>query len=774
MSDDSLGANNSSHVSRAEPPEETTTVQIDPIVKVAGGMPAIIQAARSAWGEVGLVRGTRTLLKMNQVGGVDCPGCAWPEPDARSHAEFCENGVKHLADEATTKRLTPEFFKQWSVLDLSQQSDQWLGAQGRITHPMILRRAATHYEPIDWDEAFTLIARELNTSHPDQAIFYTSGRTSNEAAFLYQLFARQFGTNNLPDCSNMCHESSGTALTETIGVGKGTVLLEDFEVAQAIFVIGQNPGTNHPRMLSALQQAKRNGCKIVHINPLPEAGMTRFKHPQEILSWFGHGTELADLFLQVQINGDVALLKALMKALFALEERQRGKVLDHQFIEQHTTGFSEFAKALNETEWSHLVEQCGVGREEIEAAARIFAESERTIFCWAMGLTQHRNAVANIQEIVNLMLLRGQIGKPGAGVCPVRGHSNVQGDRTMGIWERPSDAFLNALGDEFDFEPPRSRGYDTVRAIKAMHEGKANVFFGLGGNFLSATPDTGYTAEALRRTRLTAHVSTKLNRAHLVTGEQALILPCLGRSEIDLQASGPQFVTTENSMAVVQISQGALEPASSELMSEVAIVARLARATLGNRTTVDWEDLIADYDRIRERIERVVPGFTEFNWRVREPGGFHLHNPVKQRIFKTPTGRAAFTVHDLPRHDLGPDQFMMMTIRSHDQFNTSIYSLNDRYRGIRNGRRVVLLNPDEINALGLRPRQKVDLVSHFQNEERVATNFTVVPYDIPRRCAATYFPEANVLVPIGSVAEKSNTPASKSVVISVRPAREQT
>ena len=634
MSNDSVNGDNTRQVSNAEPPEEATLVQIDPIAKVAGGVPAIIQATRSAWGEIGIVRGTRTLLKMNQVGGVDCPGCAWPEPDTRSHAEFCENGVKHLADEATTKRLTPDFFRQWSVLDLSQQSDQWLGAQGRITHPMILRRAATHYEPVDWDEAFALIAGELNsTTHPDQAIFYTSGRTSNEAAFLYQLFVRQFGTNNLPDCSNMCHESSGTALTETIGVGKGTVSLQDFEVAQAIFVIGQNPGTNHPRMLSALQQAKRNGCKIVHINPLPEAGMTRFKHPQEILSWFGHGTELADIFLQVRINADVALLKALMKAVFALEERQPGKVLDHQFLEQYTTGFSDFAKALNQTEWCILLEQCSVGREQIEAAARVFAESERTIFCWAMGLTQHRNAVANIQEIVNLMLLRGQIGKPGAGLCPVRGHSNVQGDRTMGIWERPSDAFLNALGDEFDFEPPRSHGYDTVRAIQAMHEGKATVFFGLGGNFLSATPDTGYTAEAMRRTRLTAHVSTKLNRAHLVTGEQALILPCLARSEIDLQASGPQCVTTENSMAVVQVSQGALEPASSELLSETAIVARFARATLGNRTTVNWEELMADYDRIRDCIERVVLGFTDFNRRVREPGGFHLPNPAKQRVF---------------------------------------------------------------------------------------------------------------------------------------------
>ena len=758
-------------MARAQPPEETAPVQIKSISKVAGGVPAIVQATKSAWGEIGVLRGTRTLLQLNQFGGVDCPGCAWPEPDgSRSHAEFCENGAKHIADEATTKRITPEFFNRWSVLDLSQQSDQWLGAQGRITHPMILRRNAYHYETISWDEAFALVANELNsTTQPDEAIFYTSGRTSNEAAFLYQLFVRQFGTNNLPDCSNMCHESSGSALSETIGVGKGTVSLEDFDLAQAIFVIGQNPGTNHPRMLTALQSAKRNGCQIVHINPLPEAGMTRFKHPQEVSGWFGAGTTLADLFLQVRINGDVALLKALMKEVLAQEERHPGQVLDRDFIERHTIGFAEFAEALRHAHWGDLLEQSGVTKARIEDAAKIFVASDRTIFCWAMGLTQHRNAVANIQEIVNLMLLRGQIGRPGAGLCPVRGHSNVQGDRTMGIWERPTDAFLNALSEEFDFEPPRTHGYDTVRAIHAMHDGKARVFFALGGNFLSATPDTEYTAEALRSTRLTAHVSTKLNRGHLVTGEQALILPCLGRSEIDVQTTGSQFVTTENSMAVVQMSRGSLEPASPELLSEPAIVAKLARVTLGQRTTVDWDYLLADYDRIRDRIERVVPGFVDFNQRVRKRGGFHLPNAARKRVFNTPSGRAMFTVHALPVHELRADQFMMMTIRSHDQFNTSIYSLNDRYRGIHNGRRVVLLNADDMQAAGLLAHQRVDLVSHFDCEERLAANFTVVPYDIPRRCAATYFPEANVLVPLRSVAEKSNTPASKSVIITIRP-----
>ncbi|HEU4506823.1 MAG TPA: FdhF/YdeP family oxidoreductase [Pyrinomonadaceae bacterium] len=743
--------------------------------KAAGGIPAIRATLKTLSSEMGLVRGVRTLLKVNQQGGVDCPGCAWPEPDReRSHFEFCENGAKHIAEEATTKRVPPEFFEKWSVADLAQQSDQWLGAQGRITHPMLLRRSATHYEPVSWDDAFELIAGELNSlNYPDQAIFYTSGRTSNEAAFLYQLFVRQFGTNNLPDCSNMCHESSGSGLMETIGVGKGTVTLEDFDLAQAIFVIGQNPGTNHPRMLSALEHAKLKGCKLVHINPLPEVGMTRFKHPQHVLGLIGGGTELADLFLQVRINGDVALLKGISKAVLALEERRPGEVLDREFINQHTSGFEAFIESIRAVSWNEIVEQSGVSKEKLVEAAQIFVESERTIFCWAMGLTQHKNAVANIQEIVNLMLLRGQVGKPGAGLCPVRGHSNVQGDRTMGIWERPSAAFLDKLGAEFDFEPPRNHGFDTVKAIHAMHERQGKVFFALGGNFLSATPDTDFTAEALRHCRLTAHVSTKLNRSHLITGERALILPCLGRTEIDVQATGPQFVTTENSMGVVQISRGSLEPASSELLSEPQIVARLARATLEHRTTVDWEDLASNYDKIRDAIERVLPGFDDYNTRVRQPGGFYLPNAARNRVFNTTNGKAQFTIHDLPQHDLAPGQFLMMTIRSHDQFNTSVYTANDRYRGISDNRYVVFLNQDDIAAASLHAGQVVDLISHFEGEERVARGFTIVPYDIPRRCAATYFPEANVLVPVRSVAEKSNTPASKSVVISIRPATEE-
>ncbi|HZH90564.1 MAG TPA: FdhF/YdeP family oxidoreductase [Pyrinomonadaceae bacterium] len=779
---DTSGAESAAEVvSRAQPPAEFTGIEVSPASETAGGVPAIVSALKHSWKEMGAARTLKTLTRINQKGGFDCPGCAWPEPDGeRTHFEFCENGAKHVADEATTKRVTPEFFREWSVSELSRQTDMWLNAQGRLTHPMLLRRGGTHYEPVGWDEAFKLIATELNAlAAPDEAIFYTSGRTSNEAAFLYQLFVRRFGTNNLPDCSNMCHESSGSALTESIGVGKGTVTLDDFAEAEAIFVIGQNPGTNHPRMLTTLQAAKRRGCRIVHINPLPEAGMSRFKHPQEAFDTLvGRGTQLADLFLQVRINGDVALLQGIAKEVLEEDARRGGVgVLERDFIETHTAGFSEFAASLGAVAWDDITEGCGIGREQIREAARVFVNSERTIFCWAMGLTQHRNAVANIQEIVNLLLLRGQIGKRGAGVCPVRGHSNVQGDRTMGIWERPTPAFLDALAREFDFEPPRAHGFDTVEAIKAMHAGAAKVFFAMGGNFLSATPDTEYTAEALGRLRLTVQVSTKLNRAHLVTGEQALILPCLGRTEIDRQATGEQFVSAENSMGVVQTSRGNLPPASAELLSEVAIVARLAEATLGarpERGRIDWTELAADYDLIRERISRVVVGFENYNERVRRPGGFYLPNLAREREWQTASGKAQFTVHGLPRHELAPGRFLMMTIRSHDQFNTTIYGLDDRYRGIRNERRVVMLNPEDIREAGLSEGSVVDLVSHFEGEERVARRFIVVSYSIPRRSAATYFPETNVLVPIRSVAEKSNTPASKSVVISLRPSASAT
>jgi molybdopterin-dependent oxidoreductase alpha subunit len=754
----------------AQPPLESGAPELSHPKEIAGGAPAIISTMKHAYREMGVRRSLKTLATVNQFGGFDCPGCAWPDPDHdRTHTEFCENGAKAVAEEATRERVTPAFFARNSVAELTAQSDYWLTKQGRLTHPMVLRAGATHYEPIEWDDAFKLVAEELNgLGSPDEALFYTSGRTSNEAAFLYQLFARQFGTNNLPDCSNMCHESSGTALSETIGIGKGTVTLADFDLAQCIFIIGQNPGTNHPRMLTSLEKAKRNGCKIVHINPLPETGLRYFQHPQDPGDVLGTGVKLADLFLPVRVNGDVALLKGIMKEVWAAEEANPGAVLDREFIEAQTTGFAELIAALRQVSWDDIIEQSGIPYEQIAEAARMFIASDRTIVCWAMGLTQHQNAVANIQEIVNLLLLRGQIGKPGAGVCPVRGHSNVQGDRTMGIWERSPETFLAALDQEFQFTAPRKHGYDTVNAIKAMHDGRAKVFFALGGNFLSATPDTEFTADALRRCRLTVHVSTKLNRAHLITGQHALILPCLGRTEIDVQNGVPQFVSVENSMGIVHSSRGVLKPASEHLLSEPRIVARLADAVLADRTRLDWRSLADDYDRIRQHIQRVVPGFDSFNEKVRQPAGFYLPNGPREGNFKTPDGRAHFTVHPLPRHELASGQLMMMTMRSHDQYNTTIYGLDDRYRGIYNGRRVVLLNREDLDERSLAAGDVVDLISHFQGVERIARRFFVVPYQIPRGCAATYFPEANVLISIDSVAAKSNTPASKSVIISLR------
>ena len=696
--------------------------------------------------------------------------CAWPEPDGhRRLIEFCENGAKAVAWEADSRRVTAEFFRRYSVGELAEQSDYWLGQQGRITEPVVLRSGATHYDAISWDDAFSLLAQELNAlASPDEAIFYTSGRTSNEAAFVYQLFVRQFGTNNLPDCSNMCHESSGAALKETVGIGKGTVTLDDFAQAQVILIIGQNPGTNHPRMLTTLKEAKRAGAKIVTANPLIEPGLLRFKDPKTISGVLGQGTALTDLYLQVRINGDVALLKGAMKELLLMDDAQPGSAIDWSFVREKTHGWEEFSADLRKEPFDTLTAQSGVRREEMRKLAQLLASSQRIIVCWAMGLTQHRNAVATIQEIVNLTLMRGSIGKAGAGLCPVRGHSNVQGDRTMGIWERPRPEFLDRLARVLHFSPPRRYGFDTVESIKAMHDGRAKIFLALGGNFLSAAPDTEYTAEALRRTRLTVQVSTKLNRSHLLTGETALILPCLGRSEIDAQRSGEQFVTTENSMGVVEMSRGRLRPASDQLLSEPALVCRMAKAVLGTRSAIDWDALAADYDRIRDLIAECVPGCEDYNRKVRRPGGFYLPNKPRDGHFdQSATGKATFSVHALPDHSLEPGELVMMTIRSHDQFNTTIYDLDDYYRGILSERRVVLMNPEDIQDRGLQERDVVDLIGTWKGQTRVARRFIVIPYNIPKSNCATYFPEANVLVPVDSVAEKSNTPTSKYVVISV-------
>lgn len=755
-------------VTGAQPPPEVHPPEINPPASVAGGAGAVFQTTLQVKNHLGLVRGARTLLLTNQVEGFDCPGCAWPESkDHRSAFEFCENGAKAVASEATVRRVTPAFFAEWSVDALARQSDFWLNEQGRLTHPMVLRPGGTHYEPISWEDAFALVAGELTAlDSPDQAAFYTSGRTSNEAAFLYQLFVRKFGTNNLPDCSNMCHESSGAGMGASLGVGKGTVTLEDFELADAIFIVGQNPGTNHPRMLSTLRDARRRGCSIVVVNPLAEAGSIRFAHPQDPVDVVGGSTEIGSLFLQVKINGDVAVFKGIMKAMLEREDAAPGTVLDREFIEAHTDGFEAFVAALADVSWDEIVRESGVSRELIERAASVACEAKRTIVCWAMGITQHKNGVANVQELVNFLLLRGNMGKPGAGACPVRGHSNVQGDRTMGICEKMPDAFLDRLGAEFGFEPPRAHGRDTVDTIRGMRGGQVKVFFALGGNFLAASPDTERTAEALRRCSLTVNVSTKLNRGHLVTGRTSLILPCLARSEVDLQEGGEQFVTVENSMSVVSMSRGRLSPASGMLKSEVAIVAGVAEATLGS-DGIDWRALSSNYDAIRDHIARVVPGCADYNARVREPGGFYLGNAARDRVFHTQTGKARFAVHPLPRHGLARGQLLLMTIRSHDQYNTTVYGLDDRYRGIKNGRRVVFMNQDDLDERGLAKGDLVDITSHANDGERVAERFAVVPYAIARGCAAAYFPEANVLVPLGSVADVSNTPASKSIVISV-------
>jgi len=750
-----------------ENPEKFSDIRLNKPAQSAAGLPAVTSSLRHALRESSPGRALKPWLNLNQKGGFDCPSCAWPDPDGhRTTTEFCENGAKALASETSNRNCCDaSFFKKHSVLELSEKSDHWHELQGRLIEPMILSEGATHYKPISWDSACKLIADELQIiQSPNEAVFYTSGRTVNEAAFLYQLFARKFGTNNLPDCSNMCHESSGAALKPTIGISKGTVSLNDFEKTEAIFIFGQNPGTNHPRMLSSLQSAKRRGAKIVAINPLKEAGLLGFAHPQEISGILGKATPLTNEYLQVKINGDMALLKGMQKALLDAESKAPGTVLDQEFIKQHTSGFTEWKEALEVIAWDDILEQSGLKRDEIEAAAKIYYEAESVISCWAMGLTQHSTAVATIQELVNIHLLRGNIGKPGAGLCPVRGHSNVQGDRTMGITTQPATDFIDALGKEFSFTPPTQKGMDVVESIEAMRDGKIKVMFCLGGNFLSATPDVRVVAEGMRKCQLTVQVSTKLNRSHLITGKKALILPCLGRSERD----GDQFVTVENSMGIVHSSRGNLEPISQSLLSEPAIIANVAEAVLA-KEDITWREYAKDYSKIRESIERTIPGFENFESRITEPGGFYLENCAKNRKFAI-EGRAPFSVHDLEPLKLSKDQLLLMTIRSHDQFNTTIYGINDRYRGIQGERRVVFLNQKDMEARGLKPKQPVNLISHWEGKQRKANLFLAISYNIPNGCAAAYFPETNVLVPLESTAKISNTPTSKSIIITIEAA----
>ena len=755
----------------SENPEKFTGLQLSHPKQAAAGVEAILVSAKHVLAEMDPVRGVRALLGLNQVKGFDCPGCAWPDPDDdRSKiGEYCENGVKAIAEEATSKKLTAKFFQDNSVAELADLDDYTIGKKGRIAQPMYLPKNATHYEPISWDNAFKLIAKNLNElDSPNEAVFYTSGRTSNEAAFLYQLFVREFGTNNLPDCSNMCHESSGVALTESVGIGKGSVTLEDLYEAEVIIILGQNPGTNHPRMLSALQKAKENGCKIISVNPLPETGLIGFNNPQQIKGILGIKSQLTDLFLQVKINGDMALMKAIEQRLYEEEQKQPGTIFDLEFIKEHTHNYNEFIAGINKDSIEDLLSAAGISHEQLEQTVDLLKYNKKIIACWAMGLTQHKNAVNTIQEIVNLLLLKGSIGKPGAGTCPVRGHSNVQGDRTMGIYEKPSKAFLDSIERAFNFTPPQEHGLDVVDCIKAMDNGKAKIFFAMGGNFLSATPDTKFTAQALNKCKLTVQVSTKLNRSHLITGEEALILPTFGRSDKDILNGVEQFITCENSMGVVQMSKGNLKPVSKEFMSETLIVCNLAKAVFGTKTKVEWNLYASNYDYVRDAIEKTIPGFDHYNERVRKPGGFYLPNGSREGKFNTFSGKANFNVADVAFHKLADDELAMMTVRSHDQFNTTIYGLNDRYRGVKNERRVIFMNKKDIASRDLKAGDVVDLYNFHNGVERVARKFLIIEFSIPEGCTATYFPETNVLVPIDSVADKSNTPTSKYIVLKVR------
>ncbi|MAQ75150.1 MAG: hypothetical protein CL613_02310 [Aquimarina sp.] len=751
--------------------DEFTGIKITEPAEYAAGVPAVKVALEHAFKEAGVFRSLTALNKMNQKDGFDCPSCAWPDPEKRSAiAEYCENGAKALAEEATNKHIGKDFFAKYSVEELSRWTDYEIGKSGRLIEPMVLREGSLHYEPISWEDAYSLIAEELhNLNSPDEAIFYTSGRSSNEAAFLYGLFARAFGTNNLPDCSNMCHESSGVALGETLGIGKGSVKLEDFYEAEVIMILGQNPGTNHPRMLSALQKCKENGGKIVAINPIKEAGLVRFKNPQEIKGVLASGETISDIHLPVKINQDVPLLKLILKKLKAKDD-ETGEVFDHQFIKTYTQGFKDLMEDLDTYSTSDLLGQTGLDESDIDKVVELLAHRNKIIICWAMGLTQHKNAVDNIKECVNLLLAKGSLGKPGAGTCPVRGHSNVQGDRTVGIMHFVSKKFNAAIKKSFGFDPPEKEGVDVVHAMRAMHEGKAKIFMALGGNFVSATSDTAYTATGLQNCELTVQVSTKLNRSHLITGKKALILPTLGRSEKDVNADKQRFFTVENSMGKVHRSRGILKPASDKLKSEPEIIGGIADAYFKNGHVVDWLSLSKNYDQIRNKIAEVVDGFDLINKRSKG-NGFYLPNNVRGLDFSNlPDGKAKFSLCKVPEHNLSKDEFLLMTIRSHDQFNTTIYGLDDRYRGVFNERRVVFMNSTDMEHLNLQKRDVVNIISQYDGTQRVAAKFLVIPYDIPRGNLAAYFPETNVLIPYDHYAEKSNTPISKSVIVKLQKA----
>ncbi|KQQ28294.1 MULTISPECIES: FdhF/YdeP family oxidoreductase [unclassified Frondihabitans] len=739
----------------------------------AAGVPGVLHSMEPAIKQLGLARTVKLMTSLNQKDGFDCMSCAWPDPDHRKVAEFCENGAKAVTWEANPVLVPRTFWAEHPISDLLDKSEYWLGMQGRLTEPVYKREGSEFYEPVTWERAFEIIGSKLNSlASPDEASFYTSGRTSNEAAFIYQLFVRAFGTNNLPDCSNMCHESTGVAMSETVGIGKSTIAYDDFENTDLIIVMGQNPGTNHPRMLTALEDAKKNGAKIVAVNPLPEAGLRRYKNPQRVRGVVGHGTEIADQFLQIRLGGDMALLQAVSKRVLAAEDAAPGTVLDHAFLEEHCAGLEEFRAHVAEIDDDEVLLATGLSTAEIDELAERYISADRVIITWAMGITQHRKAVDTIKEIINLLLLRGNMGKPGAGASPIRGHSNVQGDRTMGIWEQMSDTFLDAVQQEFHFDPPRKHGVDALKGIKAMQKGEIKFWMGMGGNLVAAISDTQAAEKAFRGTEMTVQVSTKLNRSHAVVGAEALILPTMGRTEIDIQKAGPQFVSVEDTVCSVHGSHGQVPPVAPGLLSEIAIVARLAKATLGDSVPVDWTAMEDDYDVIRDHISRVVPGFDDYSARAGSREGFVLPNgPRDSRTFDTATGKAMITVNDLEHVERPEGRLLLQTLRSHDQYNTTIYSLNDRYRGIKKGREVVFINPDDLDELGLVDGQSVDVFTDWTDDvERALRGYRVVSYPTAKGCAAAYFPEANVLVPLDSASIASNTPVSKAVLVRVVPA----
>jgi formate dehydrogenase major subunit len=738
----------------------------------AAGIPGVYHSMQPALKHMGVGRAGKTLLGLNQKDGFDCMSCAWPDPGHRKTFEFCEQGAKAVTWEATPVVVPSQFWAGNPVSELRGKSEYWLGMQGRLTEPVYKPAGEDHYRPVSWDEAFSIVGSKLQgLDSPDHAAFYTSGRTSNEAAFLYQLFVRAYGTNNLPDCSNMCHESSGWAMGQTIGVGKATISYDDFAKADLIIIMGQNPGSNHPRMLTALEEAKEAGCEIVAINPLPEAGLMRYKNPQKVNGILGRGTELADQYLQIRLGGDMALMQALSKRVLDAESKRPGKVLDHEFLREHCQGLDELKAHLAGLREEAVLRATGLSSMEIDELAERYLRAGKVIITWAMGITQHKKAVPTIKEIINLLLLRGNIGKPGAGASPIRGHSNVQGDRTMGIWEQMPPAFLDALGREFSFEPPREPGADAVETIRKMRDGGIRVFVAMGGNFVAAISDTHAAEAAVENTEMTVQISTKLNRSHTVTGTEALILPTLGRTEIDLQESGPQFVSVEDTVSAVHASEGKVQPVASGLLSEVAIVSRLARATVGSRIDADWAGFERNYDLIRDHIAHVVAGCEDYNRRIREWGGFVLPNgPRDSRTFRTPTGKAMLTVNELEYVERPAGTLILQTMRSHDQFNTTIYGHNDRYRGVKKGRDVVFVSAEDIAELGLADGQHVDIHGVYgDGAERVIRNFRVVSYPTARGCAAAYYPEANVLVPLETVAEGSHTPVSKAVIVRLEP-----